>query len=486
VVVVGQATQLDLVGIPAAADRRRPVAAQPGRGLQVGRVAQGLVPRPAARVVGDQLAVAERLDPVRVGADLDAAADRRGVHRVVVAVQPHVVVAGQPQRVGPAGHGRDRRQRQHRGTVRRDPVDRGAAQRTTLPAVGEGEPADQLVVEVRRRAEDPAGQERGLQVAVGPLDQALGLRVTRLADQHLGAQHPTKRVRLLGQDRLPPAPLPDRALAVPDQHPRHPAELGQELPPAREQVLRAPRRQQPGRQPARVAGHHHPAPAAATPTGPGRTPPAPPRRGTTGRTGRPPRPGRPSATPGPAAGTPGAAPPLGRAAPGSTLPADPLGDHRGRHRRPHPEQLTDPRLNLVHARPPRRPLILRRAVSSQRPLHRVPGDPHHPGDLLDRHLLGPAQPADLRPVLHAQHPASSPARHQARVVRFHPPEDGQLSPAGDRLPARRSTSTTRPVHASLEGHDHPLTTAEAPAAPPGPDRLTMRRRRVPRGRGYVD
>lgn len=36
--------------------------------------------------------------------------------------------------------------------------------------------------------------------------------------------------------------------------------------------------------------------------------------------------------------------------------------------------------------------------------------PHHPGNRLDRHPLRPIQPTDLRPVLHTQHPASSPAR----------------------------------------------------------------------------
>ena len=36
-----------------------------------------------------------------------------GVHRVVVAVQPDVVVAGQPGRAPPTGHRSDRRQRQH-------------------------------------------------------------------------------------------------------------------------------------------------------------------------------------------------------------------------------------------------------------------------------------------------------------------------------------------------------------------------------------
>ena len=54
--------------------------------------------------------------------------------------------------------------------------------------------------------------------------------------------------------------------------------------------------------------------------------------------------------------------------------------------------------------------ILRRLVRGQRSLHRVPADPHDARDRRDRHLLGPMQPADLRPVLHVQAPTSSPAR----------------------------------------------------------------------------
>ena len=47
-------------------------------------------------MVGDQLAVAEHPDPGQVRGHLDPPADRRRVDRVVVGVQPHVVIAGQP------------------------------------------------------------------------------------------------------------------------------------------------------------------------------------------------------------------------------------------------------------------------------------------------------------------------------------------------------------------------------------------------------
>jgi len=47
-------------------------------------------------------------------------------------------------------------------------------------------------------------------------------------------------------------------------------------------------------------------------------------------------------------------------------PADPLPDHRRRHRRKRLQQLSDPRLNSVDSRPRRRPLILRSDVAGQR------------------------------------------------------------------------------------------------------------------------
>ncbi len=92
------------------------------------------------------------------------------------------------------------------------------------------------------------------------------------------------------------------------------------------------------------------------------------------------------------------------------LPPDPLRDHRRRHRRIRRQQFPDPRLRRVGDRSLPRPLILRRPVTGDRCPHRVPRDPHHPGDHLDRHLLRPVQPADLSPVLHAKHPFHPLAR----------------------------------------------------------------------------
>jgi hypothetical protein len=104
-VVVGQAAQLDLTLVPTVGSTDLgSVVAQPGGGGQVPGVADRLVAGPAARMVGDQPPVTERLDSVQVGPDLDPAADDCRVDRVVVAVQARVVVTQQPQRAAPPGH----------------------------------------------------------------------------------------------------------------------------------------------------------------------------------------------------------------------------------------------------------------------------------------------------------------------------------------------------------------------------------------------
>jgi hypothetical protein len=191
-------------------------------------------------MVGDQPPITDHPDPVQVATDLDPAADHRRVDRIVVAVQPHVVVAWQPQRAAPPGHRGDWGQGQHRGPVGLDPVDWRTAQHPPLALVDHSEPVGQLGVEVRRGGEGPPGQERGLQIPIRPLDQPLGFWIGGIADEDLGAQHATEPVSLLGQHRGPPAALPDRALPVPHQHPRHPTKPLEELPPAGEQVLSHP------------------------------------------------------------------------------------------------------------------------------------------------------------------------------------------------------------------------------------------------------
>jgi len=56
---------------------------------------------PEPVVVGDQPTVAEHPHPVQVSDHLDAPPDHRRVHRVVVGIQPHVMITRQPRRMTP-------------------------------------------------------------------------------------------------------------------------------------------------------------------------------------------------------------------------------------------------------------------------------------------------------------------------------------------------------------------------------------------------
>src|ERR1700694_1848105 len=120
-------------------------------------ISDALMPGPHPLVIGDDLALTEHSDTVEVGDDLDAPADHPGVHRVVVGVQPDVMVARQPGS-RPATRGwSNRRQGEHRLTIGADAVGRCAAQHPAGPAVDDVQPALQLVVEIARASEGPAG-----------------------------------------------------------------------------------------------------------------------------------------------------------------------------------------------------------------------------------------------------------------------------------------------------------------------------------------
>ena len=226
------------------------------------------------------------------------------------------------------------------------------------------------------------GRKERLQVVVDPLDQALGLRVGRLADAapsrpaSRGTPGSRRSARCAAPRHRPTAPSPSQT-SIRGTAPR----LGQQPPPAGEQVLAR-----------RASGIS----SRGQPTGSSRTPSSAPAAASAVRVwpnptgsvdvGEPEvalgdlaRPHRSSATPGPAAGTPAAAPGPGRANTViDAVPADPLGDHRGRHRRERLQQLPDPRLDLVHHRPRRSAQYLGGPSDGQRRLHRVPRDTPSP------------------------------------------------------------------------------------------------------------
>ena len=67
------------------------------------------------------------------------------------------------------------------------------------PSVDDLQPLAELVVEIAGTAERSARQKRPLEIVVGPFDDALVFRFTRLEHHHLGAQHPAKRLAFPGQ-----------------------------------------------------------------------------------------------------------------------------------------------------------------------------------------------------------------------------------------------------------------------------------------------
>ena len=214
-----------------------------------------------------------------------------------------------------------------------------------------------------------------------PLDQPLGLRVPGPADQHLRRQGPAETLTVGGQLAALTAPPPDRALPVPHQDPRDRPEGVDQLPPAGEQVLSSPGRDQHRRRPPRVPGHHRQHRQRRRRAGL----PEPDRHLDVGE---------PEVTLGDLARyvarsrgrvrrqihRPQLADPSAEC-PDRVRPTDPLSDHRRRHRGIRLEQLPDPRLKPIDQRPRRLPPILRRALAVQRRLDRVPRQTHDPRDL---------------------------------------------------------------------------------------------------------
>ena len=348
--------------------------------------------------------------------------DRR-VDRVVVAVQAHVVVARQPQRAAPAGRWRDRRQRQHRGPVGVDPVGRGAAQHPTVALVDQRQPVGQLGVEVRRASEacGRAGTRSPdsrwpARPAPWPPD-----RPDRRSRPWRPAPH-GRRAAASVRTVWPPAALADRALPVPHQHPRHRPSPAMSCHQPANRSSAAREGMQPGGQPAGIAGHHHqhrqPVAVRVWPNPTGRVIAGEPQVALghlPSRIGRPRRRVR-------------------RQIHRPQLPhpvlehRQPTWSSRSARRSPWPaSSATPPAAPGSAARPHPRSTpaaAADTAAGHRRPAPASPCSSRHPitlRDRLDRHPLGPMQPADLRPVLHAQHPAPSPARLEPGSAR------GQLS-----------------------------------------------------------
>ena len=357
------------------------VVTQHIRRLTVLRISDGLMPCPYPFVISDGLAVTEHSHPVQVGNDFDASPDHPRVHRVVIGIQSDVMIARQPGGVPPPHLRRYRRQRQHRLEVGTDPIRGCAPQHPAPPRVDDLQPLAELVVEISGQKTAGRG-ERPLKIVMCPFDDALMFRFGRLAPP-LWCPAPRGTPgspRQLGPTRPPP---PDRAFAVPDQGARHRAKSADQLPPAGEQILRTAVKA--AASPRATVNTPAPssAPATASASGSARTRPGSWSAETTSRTAQYRQHHKLCAPPDPAVDRPDATPDAFVEHRHPTRPADPLGDHRRRHRR-HQKQDTDRVSNASTADP----AGLRSYTSAgrQRPAPPAPysDGSQRPGDQLDR------------------------------------------------------------------------------------------------------
>ncbi len=97
------------------------------------------------------------------------------------------------------------------------------------------------------RLEGPAGHEAGLEVAVGPLDEALGFGVAGLADDDTHAERSPEPLERLGQVRPTVVARHQRRLVVIDAAARHTTEIEEAPEVPAEDVMGLARRDHPRR-----------------------------------------------------------------------------------------------------------------------------------------------------------------------------------------------------------------------------------------------
>src|SRR6185312_15702128 len=275
-------------------------------------VGDGLMPGPHPLMISDHRAVTVHADPVQIGDHFDAAPDHPGMHRVVIGVQPDVMIARQPCRGAPPRDRWHRRHGEHRLPVRADPIRRGTSQHPASAAVHHRQPLLHLVVEIAGAAECSARQKRPLQIIVGPFDDALMLRLAGFEDHHLRPENAAERLTIPGQLRAPATPPTDRAFTVPHQRPTPTSAAPHPTPTAAATTRRT------GPQPAATGSGSRKAtantrapslaPVTASVSGPAHSPPVSILAETTRRTAQYRQPHTWSAQPDPAAHTPAATP----------------------------------------------------------------------------------------------------------------------------------------------------------------------------------
>ena len=119
----------------------------------------------------------DRDDLALADAHLDATPDELRIQRIVVGVKPDVRIGRHPGHPAPIQVRLARRQRPHHLTLLEQTIDRTLAQRLVRPSVGLLKPRVELQLEVEMVREPPTRLEVRLQVALQPLDRALGVRL---------------------------------------------------------------------------------------------------------------------------------------------------------------------------------------------------------------------------------------------------------------------------------------------------------------------
>ncbi len=189
------------------------------------RVGDGQLPRPFPSVLGNKHPVVVDGDGLQTRCHVHDSTDHGWVDGVVVAESANVVVPGQANTVAKHHLRFHRRQGPHRRAVDADQITGPAAPRPGHSGVRDRQPRTQLLVEIVRRGERPAGHEPAAEEAIHPLDHPLGLRVAGLQKLDLSAEGAGERGSRLGE--FPPA---DSGLVVPRQPGRNRLRFLQQRP----------------------------------------------------------------------------------------------------------------------------------------------------------------------------------------------------------------------------------------------------------------
>jgi len=147
-----------------------------------------------ARVAARDLTAVQRdgEDLTLIYANVDAAPDESGIQRVVAGIEAQIRIGRNPEHPAPIDV-RRRGQRSHHRAFLDEAVDRARAQRLVHPRVRAIiKPAVQLQLAVQLVGEAAAGLEAAFHEVLQALDDALGLRVTRIAEVPVDAQLPAE------------------------------------------------------------------------------------------------------------------------------------------------------------------------------------------------------------------------------------------------------------------------------------------------------